>query len=372
LDDLAWIALDDDVFTEWCCKFFGPANKKEAQRMLKAVKIYHSDVVDSQALFLGKLDAASYEHELIVNDISDCCDMWPTDPDDIECSALDAKEIQKCWLGIFPKQEGKVFSVQMKKCRDYIEANPHEPFNIQIQKLRSYFAKKDKQVKVGDDVYSTMPSKTRSNRTRVSDSSFYAPDDSRHSRPSSGGAVKRAFSETNPRRYRAQNAAVETAVDHSKMRIVPGHARGMSCGSINNHFGLGCSKDTCPVFGTKHDKSLKKTHVWKSNDVEPSVRLEASEYKALMTKNPKIAENWKMARNQTRRPHQGAKVSALNANENDSDDFDQDDIDDQSGMPTDNESSDNSEDEVNSKLYLDCDNDVQLAAAKVDPKHFGI
>lgn len=360
LDDIAWIGLSDEVFTEWCSKLFGPANKKEALRRLKAVRLSQSDAVDSQAVFLAKFDAVCYEHELIVNDISDCCDMWPTDADDIECSPLDAKEIQKTWLGIFPKQEGRVFSVQMKKCREYIEANQYEPFNIQVRKLRQYFLKKDKAAKSGDEVYSTTPSRTRSSsyRTPISDTTF---DSSRST------AFKRNRQDhSSSRRFNAQNAAIEAGRGNRQPRVVAGHARGLSCGSINNHFGLGCSKDTCPIFGTQHDKSLKKAYVWKSSDVEKSVWLENDAWNALMAKNPKILDNWKKARNQNRRPRQGTKVSALQADEDD-EEFNQDQIDNIESESEEDES-DSDDDAVKEQQY--CPN-ASIAETRINGRVSG-
>jgi hypothetical protein len=80
---------------------------------LRAVRIQHSDVVHSQALFVDKFDKACYQHELVINDVADCVVKWPVDPKDIECAGLTEKEIRKEWMDIFPKQESRVFSVQL-------------------------------------------------------------------------------------------------------------------------------------------------------------------------------------------------------------------------------------------------------------------
>jgi hypothetical protein len=89
-------------------------------------------------------------------------------------------------------------------------------------------------------------------------------------------------------------------------KIVAGHDRGVRCGSLNNHYGLGCHKDTCPAFGTEYDKSKNKIHVWKSSDVEESVRIPDEMYKKILKENPKIVANWKRASHELRsKPREG-------------------------------------------------------------------
>ncbi len=141
-------------------------------------------------------------------------------------------------------------------------------------------------------------------------------------------------------------------------KIIAGKDRGQACGSLNDHMGLGCHKDTCPVFGSEYDKSRDKKHVWKSSDMEESVIMPKDEYTQRLKDNPKILENWKKARHDKRdaRDRLKVKVSALQANDDDSfsiDGFDQDyhnRVDDDEDFSA-SESSDNDESEVNSSYY---------------------
>ena len=76
---------------------------------------------------------------------------------------------------------------------------------------------------------------------------------------------------------------------------MPGHERGLACGSLNNHYGLGCHKDTCPAFGSEWDKSRGGKHVWKSSDIEASSEVPSDVWRQTLLDNPLILENWKKA-----------------------------------------------------------------------------
>ncbi len=160
LSEDRFIQIEDELFMNWCALHFEPSNKKEALRLLKSVKIYHRDVEHEQSEFLKKFDQVCYDHEMAVNDIVDSQAKWPFDEDDIDCSGLTAKEIAREWKEVYPKQEGsRVFCVQMRKCRNFIEQNSEMAFNEQVSKLRASFAKKDNDVANDSDVYSTTPNK---------------------------------------------------------------------------------------------------------------------------------------------------------------------------------------------------------------------
>jgi hypothetical protein len=338
-----WIELDDETLMKWCALKFGPANKKEAIRSLKVVKIYHSDNEHDQSEFLSKFDQVCYDFELAVNDIVDSQEKWPFDPSDIECSGMTLKDIMKEWKEVFPKQEGaRVFSVQLKKCRSFIDQNLEIPFNEQLLKLRNYFDVKDQEVAAGDGKYSTQPLVSANKKANHGKSRFVSafaaevPQSEKRGRESSAGQGQSKYKKPKI--------------------IIAGKDRGKACGSLNNHMGLGCSKDTCPAFGTSYDKGRDKSHVWKSSDMEDSVIMPADEYKQRLIDNPKILENWKKARHdkrdgKTQRPK--VKVAAMSARVDD-EEFDQDSQNKVDGEYEDDEytsESSNDSDEVNSDYY---------------------
>jgi hypothetical protein len=350
LSEEHWIEIDDEVMLKWCALYFGPANKKEAIKSLKSIKIFHSDAEHEQSDFVAKFDQVCYDFELAVNDIVDSQDKWPFDPNDIECSGMTLKDIMKEWKELFPKQEGaRVFSTQLKKCRVFIEQNLETAFNEQIIKLRKYFDAKDQEVAAGDGKYSTQPSV----------STF--KDKSKYDKPKFEKqrfvSVSSAEANQAGKRGRDSDAYRSTPKGKVSKAVVAGKDRGKACGSLNNHIGLGCSKDTCPAFGTEWDKSRDKSHVWKSSDMEKTVRMPNDVYEKRLKENPKIIENWKKARHDQRDAkdrRQSVKVSALSALDDDeAGNFDQDQLDVMYEEEEDEHISEShsDSDEVNSDFY---------------------
>jgi hypothetical protein len=309
LSEDRFIELDDDTFMKWCALKFGPSNKKEALKLLKGVKMYHSDNEHDQSEFVEKFDQVCYDFEMVVNDIVDSQDKWPFDAEDIECSGLSLKEIMKEWKEIFPKQEGaRIFSVQLKKCRAFIEQNLEMPFNEQVLKLRNYFANKDQEVVNGEGKYSTEP------RIKASKSSYGQSKFRKFGVSALDHDVDVSALAGETKRFdKRQRGGGQAPQSKFAKKVVAGSDRGLACGSLNNHMGLGCTKNTCPVFGTEHDKSRDKRHVWKSSDMEESVYMANDEWNQRLKDNPKIAENWKKARHEQRERKAKVKVSALNA-----------------------------------------------------------
>lgn len=295
LDDKSFIELDDQVFMEWCAIKFGPANKNEAIRNLKTVKIDHRDSQHCQSSFLAKFDSVCYEHEVMVNDIADSVDKWPSDEADIDCAALTLKEIQKEWKEIFARQDHKVFSKQIQKCRTFIEQNQEMPFNVQVQKLRKYFELKDLAVAQGDEEYSTKPYESTKPEKRFRGDENKFRDKTYESK----------FKKQN---YSTGNVAATVAKNVKVKKAVQGHKRGWACGNETNHHGNGCTKEFCFVVGTEFAKP--KGYVWKSSDVEPSVHLPNEVFQKQIASRPDVFENNKKARNQAKIARKVA-VSAL-------------------------------------------------------------
>lgn len=363
LDIKAWISLADDTFLTWCSLHFGPENKAEAERRLKEVRIDHSDLTDSQSTFLTKFDTACYKHEFIVNDIANSSIHWSTDTSSIDTSALTDKEVAKAWMHVFPSQEYRVFSVQLKKCREYIQANQTEPFNLQVLKLRKHFEDKDKAVFRKRDVYTTQPTQRRRAADRRDPDSYnpkYGVQSDVMRKPFV--PYKRGRDKSND----VQASALRDDRKSSPKKVVPGHMRGLSCGSTNNHFGLGCTITSCPFFKTSHDKSARGPYVWKSSDVEPSVSIPPKEYAELMRARPEIADNWKKARGEDTRRRPRPSVAALaveNQLDSEEEHYDQRDLDADFDRTSSASDSDHDSDEVNTRHYVLDVNSTHVAAA---------
>lgn len=371
LDDLSFGTLEDEQFMSWCALLFGPANKKEAIRRLQDVRMYHRDSEHPSNSFLAKFDVLCYEHEAVVNDIVDSQHKWPLDEEDIECSGLTEKDIRKEWRDTFPKQDGKIFSAQLRQCRIFIEHNMEMPYNEQVKKLRAYFVKKDHEAE-------EQAAETRRQVASYSNQ----PSDQRNSKSSNGAARGVAFggitnqpTQAGGGAKRSRNSNSESTSKRVK-RIVPGHERGLACGSLNNHYGLGCHKDTCPAFGTEYDKSRNgKVHVWKSSEDEESVRMPNDVYNERLKSNPKILENWKQAshaikgKGGAKHSRINPKVAAFTSNDVADDMPNQDEIDALLSEDEDYQSESNDyDDEVNPSHYFDEDFGCDVAAARAEAR----
>jgi hypothetical protein len=144
---------------------------------------------------------------------------------------------------------------------------------------------------------------------------------------------------------------------------VPGHKRGFACGHETNHYGNGCSKDTCLVIGT--DFAKPKGYVWKSSDAEATVFLPNDVYLKQCAARPQVAENTKKARNQAKLTRKASKasVSALSAKASNDDSEESDDS--ESVHTSDSESSVNSQ--QYSRHVVDAGTeDVQVAAFRTN------
>ena len=336
LNELNWLALDDFKLQFWLSIHFGPVSKEDAIRRLTNVKFPdHSDAYDSQSTFVNKLTICAYEFELAINDIADTHRKWIVDRSKLSNGALQIKEVMAIWRLKFPKQEHTVFSVQLKECRDFMEREKDLLFDDIIGMLCNHFTQFDNTVKTGKVHYSTQPTKTRhitapihattrdassvvpAGRERFSPEKRPRPDSSsRHATAGGGGGGGGG----------GFNKSSAKPAPRPERKVVPGHMRGISCGSVTSHFGLGCSASTCPVWGTKHDKN-KNGHVWKDSNIENTVVIEKSEYDALLKAKPGILLKWAAAKEQFLKARHTARVSALSSGQSVSSDEDDSDDD---------------------------------------------
>ena len=319
VDDLNWISLDDSKLQHWLAICFGPKSKEDAISRLSAVKFPpHSDAYDSQSTFVTKLDICAYDYELCINDIADTHTRWVSDSKMLSSGALDIKEVMTIWRNKFPRQDNSVFSVQLKECRVFMEREKALLFNEIMDMLTSHFNTIDQDVLSGKVGYTTIPSKSTNMRLSTSDQAIKFPscsttnDHVARNPRSDGAGVKR---DRQPeRRSFASPATRATSKDKPARRVVPGHLRGIACGSITSHFGLGCSATTCPIWGTRHDKN-KGGHTWKNSDEEKTVVIDKAEYDALLKAKPIILTKWTAAKDQQQKARFSAKVSAIEAGE---------------------------------------------------------
>jgi hypothetical protein len=348
----------------WCTQKFAPANKRQAIAQLKAIKINHRDVDHSQSAFVLKFDTLCYAHELLINDIADAQAYWPCDPADIETAPpFTIKEINAIWLDYFPKQTSSCFSVQLRDCRTFIEQHKDMPFNIQVQMLRNKFVAKDTAVLQDGDVYTTTPTfkaKAFSKDPPLSNPASSGFGKTGSAPGSTGGSAQRstprtpaAASEPQKRnRDDRSSSRPSRGGPNPKSRdrpVVPGYKRGTACGSVNNHFGLGCTPTSCVIIGTKYQKGNGKNHVWKSSADEPSVVVPSDIWAQLCAARPAVMENLKTAAKQMKQSKQtraGVAVLDCDEVEDHTDGVDQDDMNNEDYVQSDSES-ESSDDSAN-------------------------
>jgi len=313
LNEVDWLALPDDKLLGWLNMLFGPKTKEEAINRLESVKFpSHSDASDSQATFLDKFDNCVYDFELVINDIADSHATWVQDPSKLATGELSSKEVMEIWRKKFPKQERNPFSVQIKECREFMERNKDALFNDIVEKINDHFAVKDAMVAEGKMHYSTTPT-TRSQ-------ALAPPRSAGKFQHSSSSGEKQTFASKRPVPVvdsRAKRSRDDTTSKPAR-KVIPGHMRGISCGSIHNHFGLGCSATTCPFWGTKYDKN-KDNHVFKDSDKEDSVLVDKAIYDGLLKAKPGILIKWAAAKDQQTKTKFAARVSAMEGGEEDPD-----------------------------------------------------
>ena len=302
--DELWIPFDDAKLQLWLAELFGPSSKEDAIERLEAIKFpNHSDSTDDQSTFVTKLNICANEFESVVNDVADTHMSWFNDPTSISSGELSFKEVMDIWRRKFAKQERSVFSRQIKKCRDYMDRNKDMLFNDIIIMISNHFGAIDLDVAKGDIGYKTTPVKTKRDET--------------HPPRASAAPLSRSSLSSPPARIPARSRdfnghGPETAgrLPSTVRKIIAGHLRGISCGNITNHFGLGCSASTCPAWGTKHDKN-KGGHVWKDSDAESTVIIPKEEYDAILKSKPGILLKWAPAKDAFYKAKLSAKVSAL-------------------------------------------------------------
>jgi hypothetical protein len=332
LDEKSFNALGDEEFLNYCSIHFGPKSARSAVLSLQSVKMEnHRDKQHCQSTFVQKFDNLRVTFELAVNDMVKCHSFWPTDPKHEDYGHVELKKIMEIWANIFPKPNTKAvspISVQMDECRNFIDLNKHEDFGSQVMRLRRIFVNQDNRVIEGRCDYTTKPEVAVDKKDHQPRRQQLAQDrfasSTAASRP--GGGDDRPNRQPRQPYGGPQEQAKGKKREAPKFaKSVPGHQRCCGCGSANNHFGLGYSKNSCHLFN--HPKAKPRGYVWKSTDDEPSVRIDSDEYKRLMNANPQIKMNWDKARSQIKQSKQ-AKIAALAAAADSSDDNGQNAIDD--------------------------------------------
>jgi transposase InsO family protein len=312
-DEKLWLELEDATLMQWLSHFFGPKSKEDALRRLKNVKFpEHEDECDSQSTFVNKLEICALEFELVVNDIADTHTSWLVDRSLMSSGELTIKEVMEAWRRKFPVQDRRVFSVQMKDCRDFLDREKDLLFNDMVLILVNNFTQIDVAVADGKTAYTTHPTRKRNSKASDFKNDLRPPQFT----PKSENLGKRNRSDPPRPSPSASKFKANGGNTKPPKKIVAGHARGIACGSLNNHFGLGCSATTCPIWGTKYDKN-KSGHSWKDFDKEETVYVpnEHGEYDALIKAKPGILLKWAAAKEQQTKAKFSAKVSAIQGGE---------------------------------------------------------
>ena len=316
--------LPDSEFMEFCDVHFGPKNARTALAALDAIKMEtHRDKLHSQSSFVRKLDLVKIAFELAVNDMVKCHSYWPSDPSDKEFGVVTMKMLMDKFLSIFPKPNprGAPISVQMDTARRFLDLNKETLFNNLNKRLRLVFSDKDQEVRDGG-AYSTVPDKDTKDSDRSERNSGQSlrqgqrppRGDSNHYRGGGGSfqndaAPHRGGSDSARGGYSKVSKPVSRGGSQGReargvSKSVPGHKRCPGCGANNNHWGLGFTKNSCPLFG--HALAKKGSYAWRNSDDEPPVRIDTDEYKRLLQSNPRIREEWTKAKTAKR-----TRVSAL-------------------------------------------------------------
>jgi hypothetical protein len=389
MNDNQLAALEDSVFMHWCNIFFGPKSVAEAKLLLSGIRIEtHRDKNHSQADFVSKFDRVALKFLLAVNDIAICHEFWKMDAESIATGDFGQKELMRYWYDTFPKQGITPISCQIATCRGFFDSNKKMLFRDQARILRQHFSFIDREVLSLTRCYTTMPSEPdkadedhvshvgarqslgrggghqsqgrgggqfnhdrgrgRGRGAHIQDR-FQSRDSNRRDGGSGRGAARQGIADgRNPSRF----------AGGIKKKVVQGSARCPACGSLNNHYGLGASKDTCPLYGTEFAK--KAGYRWGNSEEEPTVFVNKDFYDKRLQDNPKILDNWKKAKAQKR-----SFVSALHVDVDDCSDEENErlaedihPVDGDSPMPTD--------DEVNSDNYFHASGGVDKLMALMD------
>jgi len=316
LDESSLKALADSEFMSYCDIFFGPKNARQAIAALEAITFEtHKDKYHKQSDFVRKFDIACHSFELAVGDMVKCHSFWPTDTNDPEYGTIPLKTVMDRWANIFPKpKQGRAVSssVQMDECRRFIDLNKDVPFDVQTKRLRRIFTAQDQLVLDKRSSYTTYPiepppkaHEPQAPRVNSRDTDV-RPQQPRVSQNSRGDRQQSRGAKSATRGNRGRGGASSNGRQRGVSKQVPGHKRCPGCGAPNNHWGLGFTKDSCPLYG--HRLAKKATYAWRNTEDEESVRIDPGEYKAILLANPKIRQSWDKARLQ-----QQSRVSALSA-----------------------------------------------------------
>lgn len=315
--DLA--ALPDADFFHDCELYFGPKNAGQA---LQSLIETHKDKLHSQSTFVAKYDTVAYKYLFAVNDIVKTHEYWTADQPVGSLVAattlpgsIDIKTIMAKWFAIFPKQsDTSPQSCQMKYCKDFCDLNKKMPFRDHVRSVRTYFEAIDLEVVAGQRAYTTMPTEIDVDASKPSASLSINPRDAMQAsrgggrgRPAVSQLDRRQSTDKNGQKPKYDKPTRRTDLPKGiQKKNTPGHLRCPTCGSPNNHHGLGSGINSCPVFGTKYAKP--PGYVWKSVRDEPAVSVPRDFYLERLNANPKIAQNWDKAKAQKQ-----AHVAAMQA-----------------------------------------------------------
>jgi hypothetical protein len=272
-----WFKFPEIDFLRRAHGHFGPLNKEQAKDALSQHICFDNSRKYNPEEFLHQLSVFNTKFLRTIDlEIAPSIGKWPL-VGEAKYGPIRLKTIRKAFRDGFAKY--KHVSVACDHCYDICEQNPQLNHAELYGELRSHF-QLDVDALRRNTLKQAITPDLRSNGGSAYD---------KQSRGGSAQDSQRVFKrdrEVFPRDKRSSRD--DTRKTKSDFPIVAGKDRCWCCGDYNNHYGAGCSAETCFIFGTKYGK--KKGHVWKDSVAEPKVSLPKDEWLALRKSKPKVVE----------------------------------------------------------------------------------
>ena len=282
-----WFQVTEIDFLRKAHGKFGPVNKEVALVLLADHYCADTSRVYAPEQFANLLSDYNTKFLRTIDlEIAPSITKWPR-KGEAKYGPLSLKSIRKAFQHGFNKF--KSTSLGCAHCYDVCEQNPHLSHQELYQELRAHFLFDADALKrrTLHDAVSLFDKRSDggSARGRSDGGSVrgHFDNDARgRIGRSHGGSNKRL----NNRRSPDRSPDRPSKKSASEFAIVQGKDRCWCCGDYTNHYGAGCSAETCLILGTKWAK--KPGYVWKSSDKEPKVNVPADDYQELRSKKKQV------------------------------------------------------------------------------------
>jgi len=283
LDIKDWFKTTDIVFLRKAHGWFGPRNNEQAKEQLDSHRLYAGKQRDPTS-FLRSLSTfnTAFLRSLDL-EIAPSIARWPS-KGEAKYGPLSLKSIRASFKKGF--SHDKESSEACRHCYNVCEQNPKWSHSKLYSEMRSHFLADEAslaRVTMKGAVLGGSESGGKwQKREREGDSDHggRGRDNKRARGGSPGGQAPR-----NPRNSRD---SADGKDKDFKFKVVKGADRGKVCGDYTNHYGKGCTANTCLYFGTPHAKD--KNYVWKDSDKEPKINIPTKEFQELKAKKPDVVK----------------------------------------------------------------------------------